>query len=88
MRSVIDRDFPLAHAAVCYRSSYYLNIGIFGGLVAAQILLWLFGIWMIDVKCLVEYQGCPSTHKATHCKVRQDLTKDAAPPRPQVVCVA
>lgn len=57
----------------CRRNTYYLNMSIFGGLVVAQVLLWLFGIWMINVKCLVEYQSCPSPYRATHCKVRSAL---------------
>lgn len=51
------------------RNTYYVNMTILGGIIVAQILLWLFGIWMIDVKSMVEYQSCPSPDKATHCKV-------------------
>lgn len=46
---------------------------IFGGIIVAQILLWLFGIWMINVKSLVEFQSCPSPDKATHCKVEHTI---------------
>ncbi len=34
-----------------------------------QILLWLFQVWMVDVKCLVQYKACSSAATATHCKV-------------------
>ncbi|CAL8460618.1 g147 [Coccomyxa elongata] len=50
-------------------NTYYVNMTILGGIIVAQILLWLFGIWMIDVRSMVEYQSCPSPDKATHCKV-------------------
>lgn len=53
-------------------------MSMFGGIVVAQILLRLFGIWMIGVKCLVEYQACLSPYKATHCKVRDSVERLAA----------
>ncbi len=51
------------------RWTLYANMAIMVAVWACQILLWLFQVWMVDVKCLVQYKACSSAALATHCKV-------------------
>ena len=51
------------------RWSFYANLAILGAVWACQILLWLFQVWLVEVRCLVRYRACSNAATATHCKV-------------------
>lgn len=60
---------------VCCRWSLYANMALLIAVWASNIMLWLFQVWMVDVKCLVKYKVCTSAARASHCKVRvPDMT--------------
>ena len=54
---------------LCCRWSLYANMAIMVAVWTCQILMWLFQVWMVDVKCLVQYKACSSAARATHSKV-------------------
>lgn len=51
------------------RWTLYANMAIMVAVWTCQILLWLFQVWSVDVKCLVQYKACSSAARATHSKV-------------------
>ena len=57
-----------AFLASC-RWSFYANLAILGAVWACQILLWLFQVWLVEVRCLIRYRACSNAATATHCMV-------------------